>query len=151
MTDVTAPTAPSGPEVPAGNDVIDGSKLMRLEGEVSAILEELHQVDGDAWDEPRVNQLVARILAEVGSCLPDALLDELRRLIGPLRDPAPGPSTVRVVLAQLEGWLSAVVAEAMSAVVVGQVVDPAHIPPAEIGGAGARPSPNGSRPPNRFR
>ena len=108
--------------IPPVDTVIDGSKLMRLEGAVAAVLDELHHVEVRTWDEERIDQLVARILAEIGSCLPDPLLDELVRLIGPLRDGVRSPSTVRVVLAQLEGWLSAVVAEAMSAVVMGQVV-----------------------------
>lgn len=110
------------PSIPPPDTVIDGSKLMRLEGAVAAVLDELHHVEVRTWDEGRIDQLVARILAEIGSCLPDPLLDELVRLVGPLRDGVRSPSTVRVVLAQLEGWLSAVVAEAMSAVVMGQVV-----------------------------
>lgn len=114
----------NAPSLPAPDEVIDGSKLMRLEGAVAAVLDELHHVEVRKWDEPRIDQLVARILAEVGSCLPDSLLDELVRLVGPLKDGERSPSTVRVVLAQLEGWLSAVVAEAMSAVVIGQVVRP---------------------------
>lgn len=95
---------------------------MRLEGAVSAVLDELRHVDVRTWDDPRVNQLVARILAEVGSCLPDPLLDELGRLVGPLTDEERSPSTVRVVLAQLEGWLAAILAEAMAAVAAGAVV-----------------------------
>ena len=105
-------------------EAIDGPKVMRLEGAVSAVLDELHHVDVRVWDEPRINQLVARILAEVGSCLPDPLLDELGRLVGPLTDGARSPSTVRVVLAQLEGWLGAVLAEAIAAVASGRVVPP---------------------------
>lgn len=101
---------------------------MRLEGAVSAVLDELHHVDRHTWDEPRVNQLVARVLAEAGSCLPDPLLDELGRLVGPLADAERSPSTVRVVLAQLEGWLAAILAEAMAAVAAGQVVAPATPP-----------------------
>ena len=104
--------------------MVDGPKIMRLEGAVSAVLDELHHVDVRVWDEPRINQLVARVLAEVGSCLPDPLLDELVRLVGPLTDGARTPSTVRVVLAQLEGWLAAVLAEAMAAVAFGRVVPP---------------------------
>lgn len=120
--------------IPPADTVIDGSKLMRLEGAVAAVLDELHHVEVRTWDEGRIDQLVARILAEIGSCLPDPLLDELVRLIGPLRDGVRSPSTVRVVLAQLEGWLSAVVAEAMSAVVMGQVVRPTTPgPPAPTG------------------
>lgn len=125
------PPAPAGsPRVP--EMVVDGPKVMRLEGAVSAVLDELHHVDVRVWDEPRINQLVARILAEVGSSLPDPLLDELGRLVGPLVDGERHPSTVRVVLAQLEGWLAAVLAEAMAAVASGQVVPaagPAMPPP----------------------
>src|SRR5579884_2019716 len=91
----------NAPSLPAPDEVIDGSKLMRLEGAVAAVLDELHHVEVRKWDEPRIDQLVARILAEVGSCLPDSLLDELVRLVGPLKDGERSPSTVRVVLAQL--------------------------------------------------
>lgn len=125
---LTAERVPPGPR-PVPHDAVDGPKLMRLEGAVSAVLDELHHADAQAWDEPRVNQLVARTLAEVGSCLPDPLLDELGRLVGPLREDAPSPSTVRVVLAQLEGWLAAILAEALAAVASGRVVVPPAMPP----------------------
>ena len=118
-----------GPSRALSGDAVDGPKLMRLEGAVSAVLDELHHVDARAWDEPRVDQLVARTLAEVGSCLPDPLLDELGRLVGPLGDGERSPSTVRVVLAQLEGWLAAIMVEATAAVGAGQVVVPAATPP----------------------
>ena len=117
-----------GPSHAVSAAAVDGPKLMRLEGAVSAVLYELHHVDRRAWDEPRVDQLVARILAEVGSCLPDPLLDELGRLVGPLGEGDRSPSTVRVVLAQLEGWLAAILAEAMAAVADGQMVATATPP-----------------------
>ena len=99
--------------------VVNGPKLIRLESALASVRSELQTVDPGSVADDRVDRLVLRLLVEVGSCLPEPLLEELRRLVGPN---AGHGRVARLTLAQLEGWLGAVAMEALSALSAGQVV-----------------------------
>lgn len=84
----------------------DGPKLGRMHALASRLLEELHHGDLDTPSRQRLKQLSFALLVEVGSALDDRLLDELGRLavLPPCDDPS--DEELRVLDAQLVGWLN---------------------------------------------
>lgn len=84
--------------------VIDGTKLLRLEATLDAVLGELPTEVGGERETRRFDELTSRLLAEVGSTLPDPLLDELHRLLGSFPEPL-SLRQLRILLVQLEGWV----------------------------------------------
>jgi len=103
---------------------VNGAKVLRLQQALAALVDELRTVEADSDEERRLIRLVPLLLAEVGSALPDPLLDELEVLVG--RRPAElSPSAARVVLAQLSGWLTALAAEGEISLAAG----PQAVPP----------------------
>lgn len=106
---------------PPATLTVNGPKLVRLEYTIRSLIEEMREAAPSSEDLADVGGVLDRLLAEVGSCLPDPLLEELARLVGPLGDGPVDGDTLRVVLAQLDGWLAALVAEALTAATEGQV------------------------------
>ncbi|HEV2368901.1 MAG TPA: proteasome activator [Acidimicrobiales bacterium] len=121
MTDAEAGVVRADAPSDRTADVIDGPKVMRLQQMLGVLLAEMHAVEPDSEEEAHATRCVPRLLAEVGSALPDELLEELGLLVGPISDELT-PSSARIILAQIEGWLGALAAEALSAVRTGQVV-----------------------------
>ena len=94
-------------------DGLDAPKLLRLRQAIAALLGELHQIEPDSREEQRLIETVPRLLAEVGSSLPNPLLEELGMMVGPLRDGSLTGASARIVLAQVEGWVDALAMEAL--------------------------------------
>jgi len=104
---------------------VDGPKLLRLRQALAALLAEVGKVDPDPDEEHWLIAAVPRMLAEVGSSLPDSLLDELGRLVGPTCGPRLTACSARLVLSQLEGWLDALAAEAFASFASGTIASTA--------------------------
>jgi hypothetical protein len=109
------------PDTVLPDDVVDGPKLIRLQRAIGSLLDEMHGLDRDRDEQVQLVKLVPRILAEVGSSLPNELLAELGLLVGPVPEDLTADGA-RVILAQVEGWVGALAAEALAAVRAGQIV-----------------------------
>lgn len=83
---------------------------------LEAVVAESRAVGLDSVEIDNLTSSLESFLVEVGSCLPESLLDELSALVGPLRVGPVDRTTFRVVLAQLEGWVRALAAEALLSV-----------------------------------
>jgi hypothetical protein len=86
--------------------VVNLTKLVRLSWMMGYLLDETRQVslseEGRRWLRDAVDQA----LVEARSALPDNLLAELSRLAEPLdRHATPSKEEIRVVQAQLAGWI----------------------------------------------
>lgn len=87
------------------DDDVDVAKLGRMHGLVRNLLAELRQIELDAASIERLESLTQETLVEIGSAVPDDLLAELGRVLGGASIDAPTADELRVVEAQLLGWL----------------------------------------------
>ncbi len=87
----------------ADMETVHGLKLLRLESALTALRRELHDLPAGLDAGPCVATAATRLLAEVGSTLPDALLEELHVLVG--RGDGLSADEARVIVAQLQGWV----------------------------------------------
>ena len=85
--------------------MVDGPKLLR----VAHVLLALHtELPADPLDETARHRLAAMefgLLAELGSAVPPVLLDELRTLVGPVGSAEHSEVELRLILAQMLGWV----------------------------------------------
>ncbi len=88
-------------------ETVQGLKLLRLEAARAAVRREWHDLPADLDATPRVATTATRLLAEVGSTLPDSLLDELHELVG--RGDQLSVDEARVIVAQLQGWVEGLI------------------------------------------
>jgi hypothetical protein len=89
-------------------DGVDVVKLGRMHALVARLLDELHDCPLDAPARRRLQRLGHSLLVEVGSALNDALLEELGRLAVLSDLDEPSAAELRVIDAQLLGWLNGV-------------------------------------------
>ena len=81
-------------------------KLARLELMLEYSLEEERQIPLDEGLRRKLRDVADQALVEVGDAVPGYLKDELSRLVEPLdRQDRPSKDELRVVQAQLKGWL----------------------------------------------
>lgn len=86
--------------------VIAPAKVMRIGSMVKQLLEELKGTSLDEASRERLAEIYERSVAEVASALSPDLADELHALVLPFRDgEVPSEAELRVVKAQLVGWL----------------------------------------------
>ena len=88
-------------------ETVQGLKLLRLDAALAAVRQELHDLPVDRDVAPRVATTATRLLAEVGSALPDTLLDELHALVG--CGDRLSLDEARVIVAQLQGWVEGLI------------------------------------------
>jgi hypothetical protein len=62
----------------------------------------------DRASQTRLGQMLEASIAELSSCLPPRLREELHRLVPAVPGQAPGQAEVRLARAQLTGWLEGV-------------------------------------------
>jgi hypothetical protein len=87
---------------------INARKLARVHGMASALIDELHRGQLDDQSRARLERLSYDALVEMGSAVPDDMLEELHRLVQPADGPSATDAELRVVWAQLLGWLNGV-------------------------------------------
>lgn len=87
---------------------VNALKLARLHDMAGALVDELHHVELDAPSRARLERLAYDSLVEVGSALPPSLLDELQRLVPPSERPRASDAELRVLWAQVLGWINGV-------------------------------------------
>jgi hypothetical protein len=98
--------------------VVNGAKAVRMLWMLVSLLDELHRDDLDEAARDRMQHLLERTLVELGSALPDDLLDELAVFVVPASGEHPTASELRMFEAQLLGWLEGLLSTAHMAVVV---------------------------------
>ena len=96
--------------------VVNGAKLVRMTWMLGTLFEELRGIPLDDPGRQRLHHLLQRSLVEVGSSLPDGLLEELALLVAPASDERPTVEELRTVHAQVLGWLEGLLATASMAV-----------------------------------
>jgi hypothetical protein len=91
----------------ATSGFIDGGKLLRLHDSLAAVVDESARGALDDRVAGDLRVVTGRFLVEIGSALPDDLLDELRLLVG---DGLVGASDdeLRLLRRQLLGWVEGV-------------------------------------------
>lgn len=103
---------PDGPDAAGLDDlhipspVVNASKVIRLAHTALSMFD-----DGppSPWDEAtrlRLARTCVNVVAELRTAVNGETMDELQDLLVPLRGPVPGESEVRVMRAQIAGWLN---------------------------------------------
>jgi hypothetical protein len=87
------------------DDLVDVAKLGRMHGMIERILDELRTTALDAATVERLELLTRDTIVEIGSAVPDELLRELSRVIGSATGAVPTADELRIIEAQLLGWL----------------------------------------------
>jgi hypothetical protein len=81
-------------------------KVMRIGSMIKQLLEEVRQADLDEPSRERLREIYETSVTELSSALSPDLRDELARLTTPFEgESAPSGAELRVVKAQLVGWL----------------------------------------------
>lgn len=93
---------------PDADDGLQVLKLARLHQMITRLLDELHTSTLDAPSSRRVQELANRTLVQVGSAVPDPLLEELGRIASPLEPGDHSQAELRITQAQLLGWLTGI-------------------------------------------
>jgi hypothetical protein len=99
-------------EQPTGNHEEDGgsfitepSKLIRIASMTRAMLDEVRQADVDEQGRRRLAEIYTRSLSQLRESLSDDLQEELESVFQPLHMEDTSESELRIVQAQLVGWL----------------------------------------------
>jgi hypothetical protein len=94
--------------VPSDGSIVNPLKLARVHGMALALIDELHRGQLDDPSRTRLEHLTYDTLVETGSAVPDELLEELHRLVQPADQPTASDDELRLLWAQLLGWLKGV-------------------------------------------
>ena len=94
-----------GDDGPEREVVSQPSKLIRIATMIKSMLEEVRQASLDEAGRQRLRQIHERSLAELSEVLSDDLKEELGDVMLPFDDGTPSESELRIVQAQLVGWL----------------------------------------------
>ena len=115
MSDQPAVPAQSPPVVIAGDggpteegpeDVITSpAKVLRIGAMTKQLLDEVRHAPLDEAGRARLKEIYETSVRELGDCLSDDLRQELGRLTSPFTSEVPSEAELRVVQAQLVGWL----------------------------------------------
>lgn len=96
---------PTGHEEDSGSFITEPSRLIRIASMTRAMLEEVRQADVDEQGRRRLAEIYTRSLAQLRESLSDDLRDELESIFQPLHMEETSESELRIVQAQLVGWL----------------------------------------------
>lgn len=109
--DRQASSNPNGTEAPPDN-LSNVAHLLRIQASLHALLEELHSLRGplDNATQERFVALDRELARELEGTVERPLREELQRLLGAILEASVGADGVRVVLAQLEGWIDGLLA-----------------------------------------
>jgi hypothetical protein len=95
----------AAPEHPAAM-VTEPTKIIRIASMTRALLEEARSAGLDEGGRKKLTEIHDKSLAELREVLSDDLLDEFDEVFAPVRsDEVPSESVLRLVQAQLIGWL----------------------------------------------
>lgn len=93
-----------------GQEPIDAARLLRYAVSLQAMVEELRSIPVPLAVE-RMSAIVGERIEDADRILPPALAAELHRLVHPLLATGETDRDLRVVLAQLDGWLGGLIGE----------------------------------------
>ena len=93
---------------PADETLLNAKKLARVHAMASALIDELHRGDLDDLSRHRLEHLTFDTLVEMGSAVPDDLLEELRRLVPPGEGLNATDAELRILWAQILGWIGGI-------------------------------------------
>lgn len=96
---------PIAPEQESGSFITEPSKLIRIASMTRAMLEEVRQADVDEHGRRRLAEIYTSSLTQLRESLSDDLQDELESIFQPLHMEDTSESELRIVQAQLVGWL----------------------------------------------
>lgn len=85
--------------------VTEPARVMRIGAMIRQLLEEVRQAPLDDASRARMRTIYETSVAELGNALSDELREELDRLTKPFEGDIPSDSELRIVHAQLVGWL----------------------------------------------
>jgi hypothetical protein len=94
--------------VPSDGSIVNALKLARVHGMAIALIDELHRGHLDDPSRVRLEHLTHDALVETGSAVPDDLLEELHRLVQPAERATASDDELRLLWAELLGWLKGV-------------------------------------------
>lgn len=92
-------------EPDGGTTIIEAPKLMRIASMTRALLDEIRQAPLDDAGRRRLIEIHGRSLEELQDVLSDDLREELRDMFLPVSEDDSTESELRIVQAQLVGWL----------------------------------------------
>jgi hypothetical protein len=97
---------PERAEPPHATGVTEPTKIIRIASMTRALLEEARAAGLDEGGREKLTEIHDKSLAELREVLSDDLLDEFDEVFAPVRsDELPSESVLRIVQAQLIGWL----------------------------------------------
>lgn len=135
----TGDPAPPASGDPADETVHDPAKVLRIASTSQRLLEELRQQRSDAGARSRVTAAYQAAVDELERLLSEDLRRELSGLLAPVSaEGIPGQDELRVVEAQLAGWLDGLLQEVQESMVA-QEVRRSGGPEREDGGPPAGP------------
>lgn len=109
---MTEPIRPDSVEDPDGRPhsatgmVTEPTKIIRIASMTRALLEEARSAGLDEGGRRKLTEIHDKSLSELREVLADDLLDEFDEVFAPIRsDELPSESVLRIVQAQLIGWL----------------------------------------------
>lgn len=104
--EVIDPPAGIDDEAARREAVEEPAKVMRIGSMIKQLLEEVRSADLDEPARDRLREIYDTSINELGSALSDDLREELHRVANPFGDGAsPSDAELRIVQAQLVGWL----------------------------------------------
>ncbi|MDX1448178.1 MAG: proteasome activator [Acidimicrobiia bacterium] len=109
MTEPIRPDSVEGPDTDQdrpGGMVTEPTKIIRIASMTRALLDEARSAGLDEGGRRKLTEIHDKSLAELREVLSDDLLDEFDEVFAPIRgDEIPSESVLRIVQAQLIGWL----------------------------------------------
>jgi hypothetical protein len=110
---MTEPKRPDSVEIPEGEPparttgmVTEPTKIIRIASMTRALLEEARAAGLDEGGRKKLTEIHDKSLAELREVLADDLLEEFNQVFVPVRsEETPSESVLRIVQAQLIGWL----------------------------------------------
>ena len=99
--DTSAGREQEGPE----DAITSPAKVLRIGAMTKQLLDEVRHAPLDEAGRARLKEIYETSVHELGECLSDDLRQELSRLTSPFTSDIPSEAELRVVQAQLVGWL----------------------------------------------
>ena len=96
---------PEAPPEEAGSFITEPSKLIRIASMTRAMLDEVRQAPLDELGRRRLGEIYTNSLDQLRESLSDDLQEELESIFQPLHQEETSESELRIVQAQLVGWL----------------------------------------------
>ncbi|MGI9022789.1 MAG: proteasome activator [Acidimicrobiales bacterium] len=139
-------TDPGGGSREPGETIESPAKVLRIGTMTKELLEEVRRAPLDEAGRSRLREIYETSVAELGSCLPGELGDELARLTSPFESASPSEAELRVAQAQLVGWLEGLFHGIQATLVSQQMAARAQLEEMRNRGLPPGPSPDAPRP-----